>query len=118
MPYMSVPQKTTRKSIMKAFEDLLCSSKNMEILAESSLGTIRKGDEDLRIREMSAEEVTSLKGYADITSTVINLKGLVTVSYQTFYLFPCIFRFLKTFFFFGGSFYFIIKRCCTRLLNP
>ena len=78
---MSMPHgKTTAKSTKKMFEDFLSSSKNIEILAENSLGRIRKGDEDLRIREMTSEEVASLETYARVTKRIINVKRIMDVS--------------------------------------
>ena len=107
------------KYVNEWLEELLCSSRNIEILAESSLGVIGKGDEDLRMREMTPEEGESLKEYTRVTEGLLAFKRYMNVSYKTFHLLPFIFRFLKTIFFFlGSSFCFIIKRCCTISLYP
>ena len=100
------------KYVNEWLEELLCSSRNIEILAESSLGVIGKGDEDLRMREMTPEEGESLKEYTRVTEGLLAFKRYMNVSYKTFHLLPFIFRFLKTFFL-DSSFCFIIKRCCT-----
>jgi hypothetical protein len=97
MPDISMPdQKTIKKSINRWLEELLCSSRNIEILAESSLGVIGKGDDDLRMREMTSEEGASLKKYTNRTQDVVmSLRRTLNVSYKTF----TSFRFLKTTFF-------------------
>ena len=101
IPEISLPQqKTIKNSLSGWLEELLRSSRNIEILAERSLGVIGKGDEDLRIREMTSEEEASLKKYAGITATIMLLKRQLMVSYKTSCLLNCIFRFLKTLFFF------------------
>ena len=56
-------RKIIKNPINEWLEDLLCSSGNIEVLAESSLEVM--GDEDLRIREMSPQEETSLNEYTD-----------------------------------------------------
>lgn len=115
MPYVSMHQKTA-KSIKEWLENYLCSSKNIAKLAESSLGVLDKGDEDLRMREMIPEEVASLKRYGDVTEDVMTVKRYLNVSYETFTSFSCIFCFLKTNFLGGSSFYFIIKTIFARFL--
>ena len=116
MPDISMPQRQTiTDSINDWLEKLLSSSKNIEILAESSLGVIGNGDEDLRIREMAPLEEASLEKYTKITEGIMTLKRYLTVSLQNFYLLLCIFRFSQNlffYFFFGfcSSFCFIIKR--------
>jgi len=55
----------------------LGSSRNIEKLAESSLGVLEKGDEDLRIREMVAEERESMARYTDLTVPIMFSKRLM-----------------------------------------
>ena len=97
MPFIS-HRSPIRDSINEWLEDLLRSSRNMEILAERSLGVIGDGDRDLRMREMTPEDRASLEKYAVITKDIMHTKKCLDVSHH-FYLLPCIFRFLKTFFF-------------------
>ena len=81
IPDISIPnQKTITNSINEWLEELLRSSGNMEIMAERSLDVIGKGDEDLRMREMTFEEGASLKRYKDITKMVMRSKRHLTVS--------------------------------------
>ena len=105
-PRVSIPDKFMQRKAMTKYlnewlEELLCSSRNIEILAERSLGVIGKGDEDLRMREMTSEERESLKSYTEITEGVISFKRYMNVSCKKIchpsYLF--IFRFLKKTFF-------------------
>ena len=92
----SMPQNVS-DSVNEWLEELLCSSRNIEILAESSLGVLRKGDEDLRMREM-ASEGTSLEKYKEYTRPIMGHKKILNVSYGLYFL-PCIFPFLKQIFF-------------------
>ena len=78
------------KYVNEWLEELLCSSRNIEILAESSLGVIGKGDEDLRMREMTPEEGESLKEYTRVTEGLLAFKRYMNVSYKTFHLLPFI----------------------------
>ena len=81
MPDISMPQRKAITNSMNGWlEELLSSSRNIEILAERSLG---KGDADLRIREMTSEEEASLKKYAGITDNLMFLRRHLTVSYKT-----------------------------------
>ena len=90
---ISMPQrKPITKHINDWLEELLSSSKNIEILAEASLGVLGKGDEDLRMREMTSEEEESLKMYAESTRRIMGRRLFLNVSY----LLPFIFHFLKT----------------------
>ena len=104
MPFIS-HRSAIRKSINEWLEDSLRSSRNIEILAEHSLGVIGEGDRDLRMREMTSEEGASLERYADMTRGIMNLKRNLNVSLHIFHLWPCIFLFLKIFilFYFGYS---------------
>lgn len=83
-PRVSMLEISTRKhvtdSINDWLEELLSSSRNIEILAESSLGVIGKGDEDLRMREMALGEGASLKKYTEITEAIIRRKTVLNVS--------------------------------------
>ena len=106
----SMPQNVS-DYVNEWLEELLRSSKNIEILADSSLGVLRKGDEDLRMREM-ASEGTSLEKYKEYTRPIMGHKKILNVSYGL-HLLPCIFPFLKTIYFFCSSFCFITKRRCT-----
>ena len=87
---VSMPQRKAISIYMSEWlEELLSSSKNIEILAESSLGVIEKGDEDLRMREMTSKERMSLKRYKQITKDIMFFRRNLTVSY----LLPCFFFF-------------------------
>ena len=109
MPEISMPQrKAITNNLNEWLEELLCSSRNIEILAESSLDVIGKGDEDLRMREMTPEEGASLMEYARLTKGIMSFKRFLTVSYKNFYILPCISHFLKTILFFGSSFCFLL----------
>lgn len=113
---VSIPYNSMRPnvsvSIRKWLEELLCSSKNIEVLADSSLGVIGKGDEDLRMRDMALVGA-SLEGYKQITTAAMAQRNLYNVSYE-FLPLALYFPFSQTIlFFFGSSFGFIIKRCCT-----
>ena len=82
MPEISMPQrKAITNNLNEWLEELLCSSRNIEILAESSLDVIEKGDEDLRMREMTPEEGASLMEYARLTKGIMSFKRFLTVSY-------------------------------------
>ena len=83
MPFIS-HRSAIRKSINEWLEDSLRSSRNIEILAEHSLGVIGEGDRDLRMREMTSEEGASLERYADMTRGIMNLKRNLNVSYIFF----------------------------------
>jgi hypothetical protein len=85
MPLISFPKKTVKNSINEWLEELLCSSKNIEILAENSLGVIGKGDDDLRIREMTKEERNSMKKYTTFFERIYIVKRTLQVS---FYFLP------------------------------
>jgi len=65
------PQRIISNSIKEWLEELLGSSSNIEKLAESSLGVLAKGDEDLRIREMIAEERESMEKYTELTVPIM-----------------------------------------------
>lgn len=124
-PRVSIPDSSMPLNISPAIsewlEELLCSSKNIEVLANSSLGVIGKGDEDLRMREM-ASEGTSLEDYRKSTRLVMLRKNLLNVS--------CIFlplalhfpifsnNFFFVSFFLGSSFFFIIKTISHDFLYP
>ena len=110
---ISMPnRKTAEKLVTEWLEDLLSSSANIEKLAESSLGVIGNGDEDLRIREMTSEEGASLKKYMEITQMIMHMKRFSTVSFFfTFFFYPlscpCIFFFrFSVFSFFSKHFFF------------
>ena len=82
---VSIPYDSMRPnvsiSIRKWLEGLLCSSNNIEILADSSLGVIGKGDEDLRMRDMALVG-TSLEEYKHITKNIMSGRNLYNVSYE------------------------------------
>ena len=80
--------------VSKWLDELLCSSKNIEILAENSLGAIGKGDEDLRMRVMGSE---CLEMYKEATERIIGRKRFLNVSSELYHL-TCIYRFLKQIF--------------------
>jgi len=71
MPLISIPSHTVDGSIHMWLHDLLSSSKNIDILAENSLGVLGKGDDDLRIREMTEEERKSEEKYETIHGAII-----------------------------------------------
>ncbi|KAF8808730.1 hypothetical protein BYT27DRAFT_7337705 [Phlegmacium glaucopus] len=71
------PQNNITNSIKEWLEDLLSSSRNIEILAESSLSSLAKGDEDLRIREMIAEERESMAKYTELTVPIMFSRRLM-----------------------------------------
>ena len=109
MPEISMPQrKAITNNLNEWLEELLCSSRNIEILAESSLDVIGKGDEDLRMREMTPEEGASLMEYARLTKGIMSFKRFLTVSYKTFTSCLAFLIFSKQFFFFGSSFRFLL----------
>lgn len=74
------PQRIISNSIKEWLEELLGSSSNIEKLAESSLGILAKGDEDLRIREMIAEERESMEKYTELTVPIMFSKRFMKVS--------------------------------------
>ena len=110
MPSASLPNQS---SITKWLEYLLCSSRNIELLAEHSRGVIENGDNDSRMRELTSEEGASLRKYAQLTKILMRLKWGLTVSYKTFTSCFAFSVFSKPFFL--G--FFIIKRCCTISLS-
>jgi hypothetical protein len=84
------PRKATTNSVNEWLEEFLRSSRNIETLAERSLDVIGNGDKDLRMREMTTEEGTSLKRYTEITEHIMSFKRCLTVSYK---LLPLAFHF-------------------------
>ena len=72
-------QQNISDSVSKWLEDLLFSSRNIEMLAKSSSGVIGKGDEDLRIREMGSD-VASFAKYKELTKFVMFQKSFLNVS--------------------------------------
>lgn len=78
------PRVNTSNAIKEWLEELLSSSNNIEKLAENSLDVIVKGDEDLRIREMIAEERESMKKYTELTVPIMFSKRFMKVSYEPF----------------------------------
>lgn len=76
------PQRIISNSIKEWLEELLGSSSNIEKLAESSLGVLAKGDEDLRIREMVAEEREFMEKYTELTVPIMFSKRFMKVSYE------------------------------------
>jgi hypothetical protein len=89
--------KVITKYLNEWLEELLSSSKNIEILAESSLGAITKGDEDLRMRELTSEEEASLEKYTDISVGVMELRRYLNVSLPVYLAFS-VFYFSKQLF--------------------
>ena len=87
MPRISINKKTVKNSISEWLEELLSSSKNIEILAKNSLGVIEKGDVDLRMREMTEEEKISMSHYATLTKKILHAKGILNVSFYFFFFF-------------------------------
>jgi len=77
------PQKSITNSIKEWLEELLSSSRNIEKLAESSLGSLVEGDDDLRIRQMIAEERESMERYTELTVPIMFSKRLMKVSYES-----------------------------------
>jgi len=78
------PRGNISNSIKEWLEELLSSSSNIKTLAESSLGVLGKGDEDLRIREMIAEERESMEKYTELTVPIMFSKRFMkTLTGQT-----------------------------------
>ena len=94
-------QESIVNSIDKWMEELRSSPKHMKILAEMSSGVIGKGDDDLRMREMTPEEGEPLMMYAKNTAIIMMLKRIMTVSCETFTSCLAFSYFSKPFFFFG-----------------
>jgi hypothetical protein len=95
IPDISIPPRAViSNSIKEWLEELLSSSSNIEILAESSSDALEKGDEDLRIRGMIAEERESMKKYTELTVPIMFLKRFLKVSHENLF-------FLTSFFFFS-----------------
>ena len=80
MPMISIPNQTIEKSINEWLAELLCSSENINILAENSLGVLGKGDDDLRMREMTEEEKSSMETYVLLNSAILSAKNVLYVS--------------------------------------
>lgn len=80
------PRGSISNSIKEWLEELLSSSSNIGALADSSLDVIEKGDGDLRIREMIAEERHSMAKYTELTVPVMFAKRFIKVSYATTHL--------------------------------
>jgi len=75
IPDISIPPPgRITNSIKEWLEELLSSSSNIETLAESSLGVMEKGDEDLRIRELTTEEIESMEKYTELTMSIMFFK--------------------------------------------
>lgn len=98
--FISLPhRKVITNNMNEWLEGLLSSSRNIEILAESSLDVIEKGDEDLRMREMTSEEGASLRKYTNFTERIMIFKRALNVSFQKLFTSClCIFRLFFTFF--------------------
>lgn len=85
IPDISIPPPgRITNSIKEWLEELLSSSSNIETLAESSLGVMEKGDEDLRIRELTAEERGSMEKYTELTMSIMFFKRFLKVSCEAF----------------------------------
>jgi hypothetical protein len=109
MPMISTPNRTVDEAIHRWLGDLLSSSKNIDILADNSLGVLGKGDDDLRIREMTEEERQSVDKYATIHGVIIFRKKKLHVS---------LLLFLFLFFHPILIFIIIVKRCLLSSLYP
>lgn len=84
IPDLSMPPRGIISNCIKEWlEELLSSSSNIGTLSESSLDAIKKGDEDLRIREMIAEERDSMAKYTELTVSIMFCKRFLKVSLRT-----------------------------------
>lgn len=104
MPMISIPNQTIEKSINDWLAELLCSSENINILAENSLGVLGKGDDDLRMREMTEEEKSSMETYVLLNSAILSAKNVLYVSLNFIFFHPI------------SIFWFVIVK--RRLLSP
>ena len=104
MPMISIPNQTIEKSINEWLAELLCSSENINILAENSLGVLGKGDDDLRMREMTEEEKSSMETYVLLNSAILSAKNVLYVSLNFIFFHPI------------SIFWFVIVK--RRLLSP